>query len=61
MAFELMDSDNNGGIERSELKKVFENTEQKDEELWNRIFEEVDVDKDGSISYQEFITNILTK
>ena len=55
MAFEMMDFDGNGVIERQELKKVFQNTEQKDEELWNKIFLEVDLDKDGSISYFEFV------
>lgn len=53
-----MDDDGNGGIERNELQKMFQNIEQKDEDLWNKIFLEVDLDKDGSISYEEFVENM---
>ena len=54
MCFDLIDKDGSQLISKPELKKVFENTEQKDEEMWTSIFAEVDLNKDGFISYEEF-------
>ena len=54
LAFGLMDADGNGSISRQELRNVFETTEKKDEELWTQIFNEVDVDNDGAIDFEEF-------
>ena len=53
-AFNMFDADKNGVISKPELKAVFETVEQKDDELWNEIFGEVDVDGDGDISFEEF-------
>lgn len=41
-------------ISKAELRQMFETSEKKDEQLWLEIFEEVDTDGDGDISYQEF-------
>ena len=54
LAFNLMDADGNGSISRQELKNVFETSEKKDEELWTEIFDEVDVNGDGAITFEEF-------
>ena len=54
MAFSMMDLNGNGGISRQELKNVFETSEKKDEELWVQIFDEVDINKDGEITFEEF-------
>ena len=54
IAFNTFDIDRNGSISRQELKEIFECGEKKDEEMWNQIFMEVDLDKDNNISYDEF-------
>ena len=54
LAFNVMDADGNGSISRQELKNVFETSEKKDEELWTEIFDEVDVNGDGAITFEEF-------
>lgn len=50
----MFDLDGSGTISRAELKQVFETSDQKDDELWTEIFNEVDINKDGQISYEEF-------
>lgn len=43
---------------------MFETSEKKDDELWNEIFNEVDVDGDGEITFEEFkigMTSVLAK
>ena len=54
LAFNLMDADGNGSISRQELRNVFETSEKKDEQLWIQIFDEVDVNGDGAITFDEF-------
>ena len=53
-AFKMFDKDNSGTISREELRALFETTEKKDDELWNEIFNEVDLNGDGQITYEEF-------
>jgi len=50
----MFDEDQSGAISRQELKNFFENSEKKDDELWNEIFLEVDTDGDGEITFDEF-------
>ena len=52
----MFDKDQSGSISKEELRAVFETAEQKDDELWNEIFSEVDVNGDGEISFDEFKT-----
>jgi calcium-dependent protein kinase len=53
-AFKMFDKDNSGTITKTELRAVFETGEKKDDELWHEIFAEVDLDKDGEITFEEF-------
>ena len=57
-AFNMMDKDHNGSITKQELKGMFETSEEKDETLWQSIFDEVDINKDGSITYEEFAAHM---
>lgn len=60
----MFDADQDGEISRNELKAIFETGESKDEALWQEIFDEVDTDGDGSITYEEFcasMTRVLGK
>lgn len=50
----MFDKDNSGTISRHELKALFETTEKKDDELWTEIFNEVDLNGDGEITFDEF-------
>ena len=55
--FDLFDVDNSGTITADELKKVLGQgaaiTDVEDNE-WDRMLEEVDVDGNGEISFEEF-------
>ena len=50
----MFDSDQNGCISKAELRAIFETAEKKDEALWQEIFDEVDTDGDGAITFEEF-------
>ena len=49
-AFKLFDKDNSGKLSIEEIKNVFGG----DEESWKKIFEEVDINKDGEVDFEEF-------
>jgi len=58
-AFQLFDQDNDGFITRSELANIMGGIEL-DDEQWKKLVEEVDTNKDGKISQEEF-KNLLVK
>ena len=55
MAFDVFDRDKNGGISQNELKFILGeyNANAKDY-LWKKMIEQIDLNKDGQISYDEF-------
>ena len=55
MAFDVFDRDKNGGICQNELKFILGeyNANAKDY-LWKKMIEQIDLNKDGQISYDEF-------
>ena len=55
IAFNVFDRDKSGGISPSELKYLLGeyNLHAKDN-LWNKMIEQIDLNKDGQISYEEF-------
>ncbi len=58
-AFKLFDDDGSGGIEITELKKVFAQQNVGDN-VWNQMLKEVDDNSDGEISFKEF-AEMMTK
>ena len=54
----MIDTDGNGSISLNELKERFQTQEQKNDSMWEEIFNEVDTNKDGKISVNEFIENM---
>eukprot|EP00330_Aristerostoma_sp_ATCC50986_P000951 CAMPEP_0114579374 /NCGR_PEP_ID=MMETSP0125-20121206/3759_1 /TAXON_ID=485358 ORGANISM="Aristerostoma sp., Strain ATCC 50986" /NCGR_SAMPLE_ID=MMETSP0125 /ASSEMBLY_ACC=CAM_ASM_000245 /LENGTH=105 /DNA_ID=CAMNT_0001770071 /DNA_START=1045 /DNA_END=1362 /DNA_ORIENTATION=- len=59
LAFKMFDKDGNGKISPDELKQVLGNNQvyaQKDNSFWNELIKEADIDGDGEIDYNEFIT-----
>lgn len=65
MAFKFFDQDCNGKITLDELKRVFDggvtihNAHDDYSEVWDKILEEVDLDHDGTISYNEFYNEMV--
>jgi Ca2+-binding EF-hand superfamily protein len=54
-AFRLFDKDNSGSISAEEVKEVLSvGRKFSNENIWNDIIKEVDVNGDGEISYEEF-------
>lgn len=53
-AFAMLDADHSGYITIDELRGVFEVSNKKSNALWTDIMDEVDLDRDGLISYDEF-------
>lgn len=53
-AFKMFDKDGGGSISTDELKTVLSFGQNLDDELINKIINQVDVNGDGEISYQEF-------
>ena len=56
-AFEIFDSDGNGQISMDELKQICGRGQasEKDTQVWKEIMDSADEDKDGQISYTEFV------
>ena len=55
MAFNVFDRDKNGGISQNELKYILgEYNPTAKEQLWKKMIEQIDLNKDGQISYEEF-------
>ena len=55
MAFNVFDRDKNGGISQNELKYILgEYNVNVKEHLWRKMIEQIDLNRDGQISYDEF-------
>jgi len=54
-AFKLIDTDNSGTLSIDELKAAFDSHGEKDADLFNEIMAEADKNKDGQISFDEFL------
>ncbi|KAL0652838.1 hypothetical protein Bca4012_095529 [Brassica carinata] len=59
-AFAFFDQDNNGYIEIEELREALSDEVGTSEEVVEAIIRDVDTDKDGRISYEEFATMMKT-
>ncbi|KAI3720996.1 hypothetical protein L2E82_31997 [Cichorium intybus] len=60
-AFSYFDKDGNGFIEPNELQHILkEDRDDNSADIANDIFQEVDTDKDGKISYEEFVAMMKT-
>lgn len=60
-AFRVFDKDGNGFISAAELRHIMTNLGEKltDEEV-DEMIKEADVDNDGQINYEEFVTMMIT-
>ena len=55
MAFDVFDRDKSGGISHDELKYILgEYNPNAREYLWKKMIQQIDLNKDGQISYEEF-------
>ena len=55
MAFDVFDRDKNGGISHEELKYILgEYNPNAREYLWKKMIQQIDLNQDGQISYEEF-------
>ncbi|CAA7057133.1 unnamed protein product [Microthlaspi erraticum] len=59
-AFTFFDKDNSGYIEIEELREALANELDTSEEVVESIIQDVDTNKDGRISYEEFVTMMKT-
>lgn len=57
--FRLFDKDKSGTITKSELKVMFGGGSKVDDEVWNDLIKEVDINGDGEISFSEFKDMLL--
>jgi calcium-dependent protein kinase len=55
LAFNVFDRDKSGGISQNELKYILgEHNVNAKEHLWQKMIEQIDLNQDGQISYEEF-------
>ena len=55
MAFDVFDRDKSGGISQNELKYILgEYNVNAKEQLWQKMIQQIDLNQDGQISYEEF-------
>ena len=55
MAFDVFDRDKSGGISQNELKYILgEYNVNAKEHLWKKMIQQIDLNQDGQISYEEF-------
>ena len=59
MAFKAFDLDNSGTITASELKEVLGKAHNYDDQMWNRLIAEADLNGDGVIDLSEFTKMML--
>ena len=63
-AFNAFDTDKSGKISFEEIKTIFDNGEQLDEELWAGLIHAIDQNNDGEIDFYEFeemMMQLITK
>lgn len=53
-AFQIFDKDNNGFIDAQEIKTVLGKGKNLDEDVWEDLIKEVDMNGDGEVSFKEF-------
>ncbi|GKC37318.1 calcium-dependent protein kinase 29 [Tanacetum coccineum] len=54
-AFQFFDKDNSGFITRDELKHSMNQYEMGDEQTIDEVLDDIDTDKDGKITYDDFM------
>lgn len=61
LALKMLDLDGNGFVSVDELKQVFAGANQLPgaDEMWDEIMREVDTNRDGLISHDEFLSEML--
>ena len=57
--FKLFDKDNSGTITKSELKLMLGGGKKMDDQIWNDLIKEVDINGDGEIEFSEFKDMLL--
>jgi len=53
-AFNLFDKDNSGTIDPSEIAGIYGHNGTESQEVWQAIIQEIDINGDGQISFDEF-------
>ena len=59
-AFKAFDFDGSGKISASELRELFGGGQNTDDEVWAKLIDQVDQDKDGEIDLREFKSMMLS-